>query len=80
MCQCLECDVVVCGVDQFQCTNTTHCISRDWVGDGDTDCEDNADEQNCGKSRLVNLLLFDTRTYRASIATETIATLSAFPH
>jgi len=36
-----------CGSDEFQCPSG-QCISTGWVCDGDNDCGDNADEQNCG--------------------------------
>jgi len=36
-----------CGSDQFQCPSG-QCIPDMWICDGDNDCGDNADEQNCG--------------------------------
>jgi len=38
-----------CSSDQFQCPNGL-CIPDGWLCDGDNDCGDNADEQNCGGS------------------------------
>jgi len=35
-----------CNSDEFQCPDG-HCISNSWLCDGDNDCGDNADEQNC---------------------------------
>ncbi|XP_078354052.1 low-density lipoprotein receptor-like isoform X1 [Oculina patagonica] len=35
-----------CGEDQFVCANLT-CIPENWRCDGDDDCGDNSDEQNC---------------------------------
>jgi len=39
-----------CSSDEFRCSNRGRCIPADWVCDGDNDCGDNADEQNCGVS------------------------------
>jgi len=36
-----------CGSDQFQCPSG-QCIPDLWICDGDNDCGDMADEQNCG--------------------------------
>ncbi|TSL61242.1 Basement membrane-specific heparan sulfate proteoglycan core protein [Bagarius yarrelli] len=39
-----------CRADQFTCQNG-QCVSRDYVCDGDTDCSDGSDEQNCAAKR-----------------------------
>uniref|UniRef100_A0A8C2WTY4 LDL receptor related protein 1 n=1 Tax=Cyclopterus lumpus TaxID=8103 RepID=A0A8C2WTY4_CYCLU len=38
-----------CHTDEFQCRmdGLSRCISKAWVCDGDSDCEDNSDEDNC---------------------------------
>lgn len=31
----------------LNCVNTTSCVHKDWICDGEDDCWDNSDEQNC---------------------------------
>lgn len=38
----------LCGGHEFACQNGS-CISTNWVCDGDIDCEDKSDENNCSK-------------------------------
>jgi len=40
-------DCVACHDDQFQCANTGRYIRAEYVCDGDDDCGDMSDEQNC---------------------------------
>jgi len=44
----IQCDCAACREDQFQCANTGRCIPARWICDGDNDCGDMSDEQNCG--------------------------------
>ena len=55
---CLDCVYAACRDDQFRCANTGRCISGSWVCDGDNDCGDMSDEQNCGG--MVLMLIFET--------------------
>ena len=58
-----------CTGDQFQCDNKL-CVSRVWTCDGDNDCGDHSDENNCeiqkecslpGRFRFIlNRLISDT--------------------
>lgn len=36
-----------CSDDEFQCHSDDRCISDRWRCDGDTDCSDGSDEENC---------------------------------
>lgn len=40
----------------FRCGNQTNntCIPKTWMCDGERDCKDNSDEENCGKSLFVS--------------------------
>ena len=38
--------LVTCKEYEFTCSNK-NCISQSWKCDGDNDCGDNSDEQNC---------------------------------
>lgn len=41
-----------CSAEEFMCDNND-CIHKSWTCDGDADCVDNSDEQNCGKNVIV---------------------------
>ena len=45
-----------CDIDQFACADTGGCIPIGWQCDGQDDCGDQSDEENCGTSTLVVLM------------------------
>ncbi|RWS16465.1 low-density lipoprotein receptor-related protein 2-like protein [Dinothrombium tinctorium] len=42
-----SCHEKTCAYYQFTCPGSGHCIPKSWICDGDNDCFDQADEQNC---------------------------------
>jgi len=54
---CCHRDCVACTEDQFQCLNTGRCIDGSWVCDGDNDCGDISDEQNCRESQFTRVFV-----------------------
>lgn len=38
-----------CTDEQFQCLTTDQCVDKVWTCDGEDDCGDNSDEDNCGQ-------------------------------
>uniref|UniRef100_A0A8C5HM61 MAM and LDL-receptor class A domain-containing protein 1-like n=1 Tax=Gouania willdenowi TaxID=441366 RepID=A0A8C5HM61_GOUWI len=39
---------LTCASDQFQCTYSYQCVSQSWQCDGEPDCADRSDEEDCG--------------------------------
>ncbi|KAL7843726.1 hypothetical protein AOLI_G00252380 [Acnodon oligacanthus] len=39
-----------CSVHQFHCKNSRRCINNKWKCDGEDDCGDLSDEEECGES------------------------------
>ena len=52
------CLFTACSDDQFQCKDAGNCISLSWVCDGENDCEDGSDEQNCNEKCTSCLFVF----------------------
>lgn len=38
---------LTCAVEQFQCAYSFQCISESWRCDGEPDCDDRSDEEDC---------------------------------
>ena len=38
---------MTCSPGDFKCPNEARCIPLRWTCDGENDCSDNTDEQNC---------------------------------
>lgn len=41
----------MCQPEELLCSESKRCISKTWICDGDPDCSDESDEENCDKSR-----------------------------
>ena len=52
---------VSCSGDEFQCGGAGPCLSRQWLCDGDTDCEDGTDEEVGTVDRMRRLYDFVLR-------------------
>ena len=43
-----------CPREQFECVKSKRCISRNWICDGEQDCEDGSDEEKCSKLSMTS--------------------------
>lgn len=41
----------MCQPEELLCSESKRCISKKWICDGDPDCSDESDEENCDQSR-----------------------------
>jgi hypothetical protein len=47
-----------CSSETFYCSINGNCIPLDWVGDGEPDCEDGADEKQNNNKRFFFFYIF----------------------
>ena len=50
LCFYISAEAILCDNDAFACKSGNRCIPKLWKCDGEHDCVDGSDEQQCGKN------------------------------